>query len=124
MFPGLKADRVGNDELKELIVEDLEKNGYKHNEETVFEDQVNKTVQLYETMETRHTTMVVGPTGSGKTVVIKTLGKALEEQSEVKTKIDVINPKMVTGHELYGVLDPVTRDWTDGLLSKIFKAAN
>ena len=68
--------------------------------------------------------MVVGPTGSGKTVVIKTLGKALEEQSEVKTKIDVINPKMVTGHELYGVLDPVTRDWTDGLLSKIFKAAN
>ena len=124
MFPGLKADRVGNDELKELIVEDLEKNGYKHNEETVFEDQVNKTVQLYETMETRHTTMVVGPTGSGKTVVIKTLGKALEEQSEVKTKIDVMNPKMVTGHELYGVLDPVTRDWTDGLLSKIFKAAN
>jgi dynein heavy chain len=124
LFPGLKADRVGNDELKELIVEDLEKNGYKHNEETVFEDQVNKTVQLYETMETRHTTMVVGPTGSGKTVVIKTLGKALEEQSEVKTKIDVMNPKMVTGHELYGVLDPVTRDWTDGLLSKIFKAAN
>lgn len=68
--------------------------------------------------------MVVGPTGSGKTVVIKTLAKALEEQSEIKTKIDVINPKMVTGHELYGVLDPVTRDWTDGLLSKIFKAAN
>ena len=68
--------------------------------------------------------MVVGPTGSGKTVVLKTLAKALEEQSEIKTKIDVINPKMVTGHELYGVLDPVTRDWTDGLLSKIFKAAN
>ena len=105
-------------------MEELEKNGYKHNEETVFEDQVNKTMQLFETMETRHTTMVVGPTGSGKTVIIKALAKALEENTEVKTKIDTINPKMVTGHELYGVLDPATRDWTDGLLSKIFKLAN
>ena len=68
--------------------------------------------------------MVVGPTGSGKTVIIKALAKALEENTEVKTKIDTINPKMVTGHELYGVLDPATRDWTDGLLSKIFKLAN
>lgn len=27
-------------------------------------------------------------------------------------------------NELYGVLDPVTRDWTDGLLSKIFREVN
>lgn len=26
--------------------------------------------------------------------------------------------------ELYGVLDPLTRDWTDGLLSKIFREIN
>lgn len=26
--------------------------------------------------------------------------------------------------ELYGVLNPVNRDWTDGLLSKIFRSAN
>ena len=31
---------------------------------------------------------------------------------------------MVTLNELYGVLDPESRDWTDGLLSKIFKEAN
>lgn len=30
-------------------------------------------VQMYETMMTRHTTMVVGPTGGGKSVVINTL---------------------------------------------------
>ena len=81
-------------------------------------------MQLFETMETRHTTMIVGPTGSGKTVVLNALAKALEEETDIKTKVDVINPKMVTGHELYGVLDNVTRDWTDGLLSKIFKIAN
>ena len=33
-------------------------------------------IQLYETMMTRHTTMVVGPTGGGKSVVIRTLAEA------------------------------------------------
>jgi len=26
--------------------------------------------------------------------------------------------------ELYGILDPVTRDWTDGVLSNIFREIN
>ena len=26
--------------------------------------------------------------------------------------------------ELYGILDPITRDWTDGLLSNIFREIN
>ena len=38
--------------------------------------QVDKVVQLYETMMTRHTTMIVGPTGGGKSVVISTLCQA------------------------------------------------
>ena len=33
-------------------------------------------VQMYETMLTRHTTMIVGPTGGGKSVVINTLAQA------------------------------------------------
>lgn len=36
-------------------------------------EQINKVIQLFETMITRHTTMVVGPTGSGKSTVIKIL---------------------------------------------------
>ena len=38
--------------------------------------QVDKVVQMYETMMTRHTTMIVGPTGGGKSVVINTLCQA------------------------------------------------
>jgi len=75
-------------------------------------------------MQTRHTTLVVGPTGSGKSVILNQLAKALKDDTDIATKIDLINPKMITNHELYGVLDPDSRDWTDGLLSKIFKDAN
>ena len=32
-----------------------------------------------------------------------------------------LNPKACTVNELYGILDPETRDWQDGLLSKIFR---
>lgn len=38
--------------------------------------QADKVVQLYETMLTRHTCMVVGPTGGGKSVVINTLAQS------------------------------------------------
>lgn len=68
--------------------------------------------------------MIVGPTGAGKSVIIKTLANALEKKDGEKTKRDIINPKSLTLNELYGVLNPDTRDWTDGLLSKIFKEMN
>jgi len=35
-----------------------------------------------------------------------------------------MNAKACTVVELYGTLDPVTRDWTDGLLSCIFREIN
>ena len=39
-------------------------------------DQVDKVVQLYEVMLTRHTTMVVGQTGGGKSVILQALARA------------------------------------------------
>ena len=34
------------------------------------------------------------------------------------------NPKAQPLNELYGVMDPVTRDWTDGVLSRLFRELN
>ena len=74
-------------------------------------------------MLTRHTTMVVGPTNGGKSVIIKTLAQA-QTKLDCHTKLFTVNPKAQTVAELYGVLDPETRDWTDGLLSNIFREIN
>ena len=43
-------------------------------------------VQMYETMLTRHTTMIVGPTGGGKSVVINTLCQA-QTRSVINTQV-------------------------------------
>lgn len=55
--------------------------------------QEDKVVQMYETMMTRHSTMIVGPTGGGKTVVINTLIKA-QTFMGLPTKCITLNPKV------------------------------
>jgi dynein heavy chain len=85
-------------------------------------DQVDKVVQLYEVLMTRHTVMVVGQTGGGKSVILSTLARAQTAMGR-RTALHVLNPKAITVAELYGVLDKDTRDWTDGLLSNIFRWA-
>ena len=124
LFPGIQLERVGYESMKEKIVDILEKGLYKHEDDNIFNDQVNKIIQLYETMLTRHTTMVVGPTGAGKSVIINTLAEGLHAETGIPTKIKTINSKSITIPELYGVLDQESRDWTDGLLSKIFRDLN
>lgn len=85
-------------------------------------DQVDKVVQLYEVLMTRHTVMVVGQTGGGKSVILNTLARAQTTLGR-RTQLHVLNPKAITVAELYGVLDKDTRDWTDGLLSNVFRWA-
>lgn len=44
-------------------------------------------MQLYETMMTRHTVMVVGPTGGGKTVVIRTLAETQTRSRKLHSQL-------------------------------------
>ncbi|EKX52600.1 hypothetical protein GUITHDRAFT_157080 [Guillardia theta CCMP2712] len=118
LFPGLDCPRVGYPEFNAAVVGVIRKEKY-----IEISWQVDKVVQLYETMLTRHTTMIVGPTGGGKSVVLNTLCHAQTNLGRT-TKLTVINPKAIPLSELYGVMDPVTRDWTDGLLSNIFREMN
>ncbi|GBP55416.1 Dynein heavy chain 10, axonemal [Eumeta japonica] len=118
LFPGLECPRVGYPDFNAAVVDVLTADGY-----VILDHQVDKVVQLYETMMTRHCSMLVGPTGGGKTVILNTIVKA-QTILGYPTKLITINPKACSVIELYGILDPVTRDWTDGLYSKIFREMN
>ncbi|EDO35852.1 predicted protein [Nematostella vectensis] len=118
LFPGLDCPRVRYPNFNDAVESSLTDNKY-----ILLPHQADKVVQMYETMLTRHTTMIVGPTGGGKTVVINTLAMA-QTRLGMHTKLYVMNAKACTVIELYGTLDPVTRDWTDGLLSNIFREIN
>jgi dynein heavy chain len=118
LFPGLDCPRVGYPDFNKVVNATLTADSY-----VLIEWQSDKIVQLYETMMTRHTTMIVGPTGGGKSVVLNALCQT-QTNMGLPTKLTVINSKMIPLPELYGELDPVTRDWTDGLLSNIFREMN
>jgi len=124
LFPGLNCPRVGYEDLNREIAKDLEKNGFKCKNAQVHTDQVDKCVQMFETQIVRHTTMIVGPTGGGKSLVLRTLANARLHADGTSVKSWIVNPKAQTLNELYGVMDPVTRDWTDGVLSRIFRELN
>ena len=76
LFPGLDCPRVGYPTVNAAVQESLEENQYIILEEDGMKTQVDKVIQLYETNMTRHTTMVVGNTGGGKSVVINALVSA------------------------------------------------
>ena len=125
LFPGLDCARVVYEELKVKVHEYLNENNFMCSDEEKFQKQIDKVMQLHETMQTRHTTMVVGPTGGGKSTIIMALKNGYQGVTpDLKVNIDIINSKSITVRELYGELEPTTRDWTDGLLSKLFREMN
>ncbi|KAH8250122.1 hypothetical protein KR026_005577 [Drosophila bipectinata] len=118
LFPGIDCPRIGYPDFNAATRHVLVNDGY-----ILLPDQEDKVVQMYETMMTRHSTMLVGPTGGGKTVVINALVKA-QTHMGLPTKCLVLNPKACSVVELYGYLDMETRDWIDGLFSNIFREMN
>ncbi|OQR88006.1 dynein heavy chain [Achlya hypogyna] len=79
-----------------------------------------KVVQLSELLAIRHCVFVMGPPASGKTETWKTLRKAREIMG-IPMEIQDLNPKSVSTNELYGYIVLKTREWKDGLLSKIMR---
>ncbi|XP_054277851.1 dynein heavy chain, cytoplasmic-like isoform X3 [Macrosteles quadrilineatus] len=82
---------------------------------------MEKVLQLYQISNLNHGLMMVGPSGSGKSTAWRVLLKALEHFEGVEGVAHVIDPKAISKEALYGVLDPNTREWTDGLFTHILR---
>ena len=76
IYPGLHCPRVSFEALKEAVEADFLDKNMKCTDDDVSYKQVDKTIQIYETLQARHTIMVVGPTGGGKTVCIDALQRS------------------------------------------------
>lgn len=80
---------------------------------TLAEFHVSQVVQLEELLAVRHSVFVVGSAGTGKSQVLRSLHKTYQIMKRRPVWTD-LNPKAVTSDELFGIINPATREWKDG----------
>lgn len=125
LFPNVVIPEVDFGELQSQIQESIK--DLKLEEKPEF---ITKVIQLFDTFNVRFGAMIVGPTGAGKTTCYKVLADAMTKLRSKKHSKDQrfqvvktisLNPKSITMGELYGQENPHTKEWTDGLASKILR---
>jgi len=124
LFPTIGKPNVDHGELNKVLVLCTEKRGLQP--VPYF---ITKCVQLYEMVVVRHGMMMVGPTGGGKSEMLKTTQMALTLLNSKgrtgpkveKVEIYSLNPKSITMGQLYGQFDDATHEWTDGILADMVR---
>ena len=116
LFPGLDLATNVDEVLKETALKVLKRDGLQG--EDIF---VGKVVQFQELLDVRHSVMLLGPPGAGKSEIWKTLVacKNLDQPKPVCV-YEAVNPKAVTSDELYGYMT-LSKDWKDGCLSIVMR---
>ncbi|XP_025195967.1 dynein heavy chain 2, axonemal [Melanaphis sacchari] len=121
LFPSITLPEVKNDLLIRAIKQCMANKNHQPSEAAI-----SKIIQLHETKVSRHSVMILGPTGAAKTATWKTLKEAMallkteKAESFVSVTEYPLNPKALTLGELYGEYNS-SQEWMDGVLSFIMR---
>ncbi|XP_062072422.1 dynein axonemal heavy chain 2 isoform X1 [Lepus europaeus] len=124
LFPSVELPVIDYGKLQETIEQEIRDMGLQSTPFTL-----TKVFQLYETKNSRHSTMIVGCTGSGKTASWRILQASLSSLCRAgDPNFNIVrefplNPKALSLGELYGEYDLNTNEWTDGILSSVMRTA-
>uniref|UniRef100_G1NZY7 Dynein axonemal heavy chain 2 n=1 Tax=Myotis lucifugus TaxID=59463 RepID=G1NZY7_MYOLU len=124
LFPSIELPAFDYGKLRETIERETRDMGLQVTPFTL-----TKVTQLYETKNSRHSTMIVGCTGSGKTASWRILQASLSSLCRAgDPNFNIVrefplNPKALSLGELYGEYDLNSNEWTDGILSSVMRMA-
>ncbi|XP_004521647.2 dynein heavy chain 2, axonemal [Ceratitis capitata] len=122
IFPGVTLPVIDYSDFKTAIEDELRSNGLQ-----LIPIAIKKIIELYETKNSRHSSMIIGNTGTAKTVTWKCLQGAFVRMNANKHPgweaviVHPVNPKALNLAELYGEYNLATGEWLDGVLSSIMR---
>ncbi|CAE7410103.1 ODA11 [Symbiodinium natans] len=118
LFPGIDVPRARDYEMEEVLVDVMQNDyGYTHDPDGYL---LLKITQLIELLGIRHCVFLMGNPGSFKSAMWKILKNAKTRRGEKTTVVD-FSPKAISTNELYGFVNMQTREWKDGIISKVMR---